>query len=137
MAKKLKAPKGTDEANIGGQSFRVDNDHTITLPDDVDASPLLDRGGFVTVVDPVEIPHGLALVAHADPNAELSLGERSGAGFLIPVDQVAAVAAHGFVAVDPASSSPVAATAIEAATDEPEPAPAISNPDAPVASEPA
>lgn len=129
MAKKskLRAPKGTDEANIGGTSFRVDNDGTIDVPEG-EVGPLLERGGFVEVLPPVEIPHGHALVRHDDPTASTDVGERHGDGFLVPVHLVNVLASHGFKAVDH-----VTETAAEIAADDKQPKAS----DAPTGPEPA
>lgn len=102
MAKrtKLKAPKGTDEANIGGTSFRVDNDGTIEVPEG-EEGPLLERGGFTEIKDPVEVPHGHALITHDDPDASTDAGEKFGNGTLVPAHVVAElVNSHGFKVVD-------------------------------------
>lgn len=96
---KLKAPKGTDEANAGGESFRVDNDGTIEVPEDA-VGPLLEHGGFTEVKEAAVIPHGHALVMHDDPKAATSAGEKFGDGFLVPAHKVADLASHGFRAVE-------------------------------------
>ncbi|WP_315792248.1 MULTISPECIES: hypothetical protein [unclassified Bradyrhizobium] len=104
MAKKLKAPPGTDEANIGTQSFRVDNDHNITVPDGVDTSALELTGGFVPVVETVAVPLGTVLMKHAtDKDAACSF-EKSGDFFAVPAERVAEMMSHGFLVVE---SSPV------------------------------
>jgi hypothetical protein len=98
MTKKLKAPKGTDEANANGQSFRVDNDGTVEVPDEV-AGPLVERGGFVEVVE-VVVPAGYLLVMHDnDPSASCE-GEKFGEGYLVPAHKAGELASHGFKAVE-------------------------------------
>lgn len=96
--KKLRAPKGTDEANIDGVSYRVENDGTVEVPDG-EEGPLLATGGFVEVTPPVVLPEGFALVMHKDPNASCD-GEKFGGGHLVQAVNVAALASHGFYAVD-------------------------------------
>ena len=118
MVKKLKAPAGTDEANIGPQSFKVDTkDHTITLPDGVDAGPLLTTGGFTEVVDDVAPPEGMVAMKHpTDPNASCSVGKaRSDGIHIVPATAVAELLNHGFVVVEGASAEPAPAPPTEAA----------------------
>ena len=99
MSKKLKAPKGTDEANADGKSFRVDNDGTVTVPDEA-AAPLIERAGFVEVLPDIEVPHGHAMVKHTDPDASCGF-EKRGDVFIVPVSAVAElVASHGFLAIE-------------------------------------
>jgi hypothetical protein len=101
MTKKLRAPKGTDEANADGKSFRVDNNGIVEVPDEA-AAPLIERGGFTEVVEPPAVPVGHALVMHSDPGAACE-GEKFGDGYLVPVDRVAELASHGFM---PAEHTP-------------------------------
>ncbi|NPU23948.1 hypothetical protein [Bradyrhizobium denitrificans] len=104
MPKKLKAPPGTDEANIGTTKFPVDStDRTITVPDDVDTSGLESAGGFVRLTEPTPlVDAGHSLMRHAsDPNASCSF-EKSGDFFMVPSEKVADMESHGFVVVESA-----------------------------------
>lgn len=99
MTKRLKAPKGTDEANADGKSYRVDNDGTVTVPDEA-AAPLLERGGFTEVVEATAPPDGYLLVMHdTDPNASCE-GEKFGDGYLVLAHRAGELASHGFKAVE-------------------------------------
>jgi hypothetical protein len=102
MARKLRAPRGTDEANIAGHSYRVDNDQTITVPDDTDTSPLIDRGGFTEVLPPVDVPDGHAVVFSDDPDASCSCAvEKIGEAHVVPAAMVAdLIESHGFRAAE-------------------------------------
>jgi hypothetical protein len=52
---KFHAPKGCNEANIGGQNFQVNEHGHIETPDHGDYASLLAPHGFVPVVDDVEV----------------------------------------------------------------------------------
>lgn len=103
MSKKLKAPRGTDEANADGKIFRVDNDGTVDVPNDA-VGPLLERGGFVEVVEPAAVPDGHGLVMHDDPGASCD-GEKVGDAFVVPIGKVAELASHGFRAIEHAGAA--------------------------------
>jgi hypothetical protein len=51
MARRLRAPKGTDEANYGQTAFKVQDDGTVDVPDEAVAS-LVGVGGFSEVTEP-------------------------------------------------------------------------------------
>ena len=112
MVRKLKAPKGTDEANANGKSYRVENDGTVEVPDDA-VQPLLAIGGFVEVDDtPVEVPTGMVLVKSSDPTASCG-GEKMGDKFMVDIPTANELVSHGFSIVEhvaaPAAAGPPSA----------------------------
>ena len=107
MVRKLKAPKGTDEANANGKSYRVENDGTVEVPDDA-VQPLLDVGGFVEVDETqVEVPTGMVLVKSADPTASCG-GEKVGDKFMVDVLTANELVSHGFSIVEQVAAPPAA-----------------------------
>ena len=105
MVKTLKAPKGKEEANANGKSYRVENDGTIEVPDDA-VQPLLATGGFVEVDEtPVEVPNGMVLVKSSDPTASCG-GEKVGDKFMVDVLTANELASHGFSIVGPVAAPP-------------------------------
>lgn len=113
FTKKLHAPKGTDEANHDGVSYRVDNDGTIEVPVEA-AGPLLALGGFTADDDSDPVPDGKVRVSHGYATGCSWGGEafepQKDGTFLVPVAAVADLASHGFTIVEasqaPAPKSP-------------------------------
>lgn len=111
---RLRAPRGTDEANSSSSTipYKVGLDGTVEV--DAEAvGPLLARGGFTLAdVETEPLPVGMARMAHQwDPNASCSFNGVSYSpgpdGFLmVPAVAVDALMAHGFVAVVGAPAEP-------------------------------
>lgn len=108
MVKKLKAPVGTDEANIGEQSFPVGEDGTVSVPDD-SVETLVGAGGFIEVIDataPIaedDVATSGALLAAPDGALSVSWGGvtyRTMAGKVrVPHAAVSDLISHGYVEV--------------------------------------
>jgi hypothetical protein len=59
--KRLKAPDGTDEVNVGETAYPIDLDGTVVVEDDVAAAILASPGaGFTEVVPDEAVPAGFA-----------------------------------------------------------------------------
>ncbi len=97
--KKLKAPKGTDEVNVGTESYRVDNDQIVEVPEEA-VAPLLERGGFTEVDAEPDVPEGFVLVGHPDPHASCGQGEKCGDFFKVPAAIASELIGHGFYPVE-------------------------------------
>jgi hypothetical protein len=54
MARRLRAPKGTDEANFGQTAFKVGDDGTVEVPDEAVGS-LTSVGGFSEIQEPAPV----------------------------------------------------------------------------------
>jgi hypothetical protein len=104
--RRLRAPAGADEANYGTERFRVDNDGTVTVPEEAVES-LTHTGGFAEIEEEEPVPAGLIYLAHPD-GVGCSFGGVSYAPddkgrVTVPIVAVTALAAHGFVVpADPA-----------------------------------
>jgi hypothetical protein len=130
---RLRAPRGTDEANSSMSSvpYKVGLDGTVEVDEEA-VAPLLARGGFTLAdVRQEPVPDGLVRMAHhSDPHASCSFDGVAYApgpdGFLlVPAGAVEALTAHGFVSV--VSVEPEAVIAAE----EPAAAPSAAAPEAP------
>jgi hypothetical protein len=129
---RLRAPRGTDEANSSMSSvpYKVGLDGTVEVDEEA-VAPLLARGGFTLAdVRQEPVPDGLVRMAHqSDPHASCSFDGVAYApgpdGFLlVPAGAVEALSAHGFVSV--VSVEP------EAVAEGPAAAPSPAAPEAPV-----
>ena len=101
MSRKLRAPKGTDEANFGTHLYRVDNDGTVDVPDD--AVPYLTSvGAFETIDEPSEIPHGsVRMLSTKGPMSVSVAGQSFNTGddliVVVPLAFASEMLAHGLV----------------------------------------
>jgi hypothetical protein len=100
---RIKAQKGTDEANYGDVSYLVPADGVIDVPAEA-AVALEATGGFVEVTDPAPVEDGLVRVkGHPDSACTIN-GVTYTAGSdgitSVPDFAVAALAAHGFTPLD-------------------------------------
>jgi hypothetical protein len=103
---RLRAPRGTDEANssLSPVPYKVGLDGFVEVDQEA-VEGLLARGGFTLAdVDLAPPPVGMVRMAHSDPHASCSFNGVSyspGAdGFLmVPAVAASALEAHGFVAV--------------------------------------
>jgi hypothetical protein len=111
--KKLHAPRGTDEANHNGVSYRVDNDGTV-LVDESAVGPLLAVGGFTQDDDSDPVPDGL--IAASGPagvdscswnGVTYSMNEKG--LFALPVASMDDMVSHGFSVVDEPVAEPAKA----------------------------
>jgi hypothetical protein len=146
---RLRAPRGTDEANSSMSSvpYKVGLDGTVEVDEEA-VAPLLARGGFTLAdVRQEPVPDGLVRMAHhSDPHASCSFDGVAYApgpdGFLlVPAGAVEALTAHGFVSVVSVEPEAVAAAEEPAAPSPPAPAaseaPAeVAGSEAPAASKP-
>jgi hypothetical protein len=97
---RLTAPPGTDEANFGTERLRVDNDGTVSVPEE--AVPGLTHVGGFTDADPepTPVPAGYVLMAHPE-GAACALGGESftpdeRGHVVVPGLMVEHLRAHGF-----------------------------------------
>jgi hypothetical protein len=144
MARRLRAPKGTDEANYGQTAFKVQDDGTVDVPDEAVAS-LVGVGGFSEVPTepaPVDMnpsdgatlkaPEGATSCSWGGQTFDVaedgtvdvpheSVGDLIGHGFQVIEKIVAEVVQKIENLIDPA---PAKAPAPPAPVAEPEPAPA-------------
>jgi hypothetical protein len=108
--RRLRAPAGADEANYGTERFRVDNDGTVTVPEEAVES-LTHTGGFAEIDDEEKpVPAGLIYLAHPDgvgcSFGGVSYSPDDKGRVTVPIVAVTALAAHGFVV--PADPTPPA-----------------------------
>lgn len=116
MTKRLRAPEGTDEANVGEERFPVHDDGTIEVPDDA-ADALMKVGGFTEVPDEAatEALETVAAEEAAEPSllAKVQNPDKTGCSWgghsyepdadgvvHVPHAAVADLTAHGFEAVE-------------------------------------
>lgn len=100
MTRKLRASRGTDEANVDGLLYRVGNDGTIEVPEEA-AAGLIHTGGFAAVEEPVALPMGhVALIAPEGCEACSWRGETyvpdSDRRVAVPAPACVDLLAHGF-----------------------------------------
>jgi hypothetical protein len=99
----LRAPHGTDEANYGGQRYRVDNDHVVDVPPEA-APGLLVRGGFVVerTAPSAELSGDTVKLEHPDGGESVSWGGQiyeagDQGGITVPIEAANDLGWHGFV----------------------------------------
>ena len=99
--KKVHAPAGTDEVNVGPDRFRVDNDGDVEVPEEA-LGPLLAVGGFTVDEERDADPTGFVRLTHPDGATSCSWGgatyeARKDGSFAVPALAAADLLAHGFV----------------------------------------
>jgi hypothetical protein len=110
MTRKLRAPKGTDEANVDGVLYRVDNDGTIDVPDAA-APSLLHTGGFVAIDEmPAPVPIGHVILRAPQGSAAcawngLTYAVDADGRVAVPAPAAAILYSHGFVPDQPGKSA--------------------------------
>lgn len=108
--KKMYAPAGTDEVNIGTDRFSVERDGTVMVPEE-STGPLLATAGLRMDEDVGDTPDGMVVITH--PTASgcswdgKSYAARSDGSFVVPVGAVNDLLAHGFVGGDTAVDAEV------------------------------
>lgn len=96
----LKAPPGTDEANFGEERFRVDNDGMVDVPEEAVAG-LVGQGGFLEIPEEEPgVPVGFGKVRHDDPEASCNGEKQEDGSFLVAIESVNELLAHGFTPVE-------------------------------------
>jgi len=99
--KKLKAPIGSEGANIGTTLFKLDADGNVTVPDDA-AQTLVGVGGFEIICDVPDAPNGQTVLRSAIGPQSCSFGDQSFStdenGFItVPTVMAEQLLSHGFV----------------------------------------
>ena len=99
---KLRATQGADEANVGGQRYRVDNDGTIDVPIEAEA-PLLEKGGFVLAEELPPVSAGNVRVSHPEGIGcsfdGVNYEPDEHGTIIVPAESVGALTSHGFTPV--------------------------------------
>lgn len=99
--KKVHAPAGTDQVNVGTDQFRVDNDGDVEVPEEA-VGPLLAVGGFTVDEERDADPTGFVRLKHHDGASACSWGgstyeAREDGSFAVPALAASDLLAHGFV----------------------------------------
>lgn len=115
--KKLKAPIGSEGANIGTTLFKLDADGNVTVPDDA-AQTLVGVGGFEMVCDVPDAPDGSTVLRSEIGPQSCSFGDQSFStdenGFVtVPTAMVGQLLSHGFVIPASVVEAPVEPAAPE------------------------
>ncbi len=101
MSRKLRAPRGTDEANVDGVLYRVDNDGTIEVPDAA-VGTLTHTGGFVVIEEIPPPPMGHVTLIAPDGCTGCSWGGETfvpdgDMRIAVPAPACTELLSHGFV----------------------------------------
>lgn len=101
---RMRAPKGTDEANVGADLYRVDNSGDIEVPEEAVAT--LTGAGFRVEAGPVPVPEGRARMRAPEGATSCSVAgevcEVEDGVVDVPIVGVAALIAHGFEPIEAA-----------------------------------
>ncbi|WP_271024972.1 hypothetical protein [Rhizobium sp. RCAM05973] len=133
--KKLKAPIGSEGANIGTTLFKLDPDGNVIVPDDA-VQTLVGVGGFEIVADIPDAPEGQTVLRSVVGSQSCSFGDQSfstdGNGYVtVPTALVDSLLSHGFVV--PAVVVAIAEELVAAEAQQPEePAEVIDIPAIPI-----
>lgn len=104
---KLKAPPGTDEANVGAERYPVKDDGTVEVPAEA-VEALVEVGGFTPVDEAPapapEAPADFAMLAHPEKVgcsfSGVEYAPDDGGRVHVPHAAVAALIGHGFTPVE-------------------------------------